>query len=93
MSCHPATPAAATQRSQLSWWESLCERCFTSAAPSVAQALALKDGPTYRELIVDLEAPLAPAFERAVARTLDRDSLTGLIPAETLMPAMMQRFG
>lgn len=47
----------------------------------------------YQTLLRDLDAPMEPAFEREVARTLNRGGNYDLIPAETLMPMMMERFG
>ncbi|PMR74654.1 hypothetical protein C1H69_12385 [Billgrantia endophytica] len=47
----------------------------------------------YSEILQDLETPLEPAFEREVARHLDQGGYRAFVPADTLMPAMLQRFG
>ncbi|MHB0774803.1 DUF6455 family protein [Halomonas sp. WWR20] len=50
-------------------------------------------GDAYRKIVGNLAMPLAPAIEREVARTLNRDVAHSLIPARTLLPVMMQRLG
>lgn len=44
-------------------------------------------------LIEDLSHPLSGPFERAVARALGAECLPGFVPAATLMPTMLTRFG
>lgn len=44
-------------------------------------------------LIDDLTHPLSGPFERAVARALGAERLPGFVPAATLMPTMLTRFG
>ncbi|MBF8222556.1 hypothetical protein [Halomonas sp. 328] len=44
-------------------------------------------------LIDDLEHPLSAPFERAVVRALGAERLPGFVPAATLMPTMLTRFG
>lgn len=48
---------------------------------------------TYRKMIQDADFKLEADFEREVARQLSSGGRWGLIPAETLMPVMMSRFG
>ncbi|MDL0433887.1 hypothetical protein QPM17_22350 [Marinobacter sp. TBZ242] len=47
----------------------------------------------YRKIIQDADFKLEAYFEREVARQLNNGGRWGLIPAETLMPVMMSRFG
>jgi hypothetical protein len=44
-------------------------------------------------LIHDLSRPMNPSLEQALARSLATGEITDFWPAETLMPAMMRRFG
>ncbi|MCE8014422.1 hypothetical protein BZY95_03515 [Billgrantia desiderata SP1] len=48
---------------------------------------------TYRKMIQDADFKLEADFEREVARQLSSGGRWGLIPAETLMPVMMSRYG
>jgi hypothetical protein len=69
------------------------ERLLAACMPQLVQAIRYEAGADYRALIRDLETPLLPEFEREVARHLGCGDERELIPAETLMPAMLQGFG
>ncbi|WP_299233313.1 hypothetical protein [uncultured Halomonas sp.] len=75
------------------WLARLEERLFEASMPQVVQGMRHEANVDFRELVRDLNAPMAPAFEREVSRTLNRGAERDLIPAETLMPEMMVRFG
>ncbi|SFU82016.1 hypothetical protein [Halomonas korlensis] len=81
------------QTERQGWLARLEERLFEASMPRVVQGIRYEDSVDYREMVRNLDTPMAPAFEREVARTLNRGGDLELIPAETLMPAMMQRFG
>ncbi|MEQ5803141.1 hypothetical protein [Halomonas sp. H10-9-1] len=75
------------------WLARLEERLFEASMPQMVQGMRHEANVDFRELVCDLKAPMAPAFEREVARALNRGVVRDLIPAETLMPEMMVRFG
>ncbi|MDN3522915.1 hypothetical protein [Halomonas ramblicola] len=77
----------------VSRWERFCERCYAVSMSRVVRELSLEASESYQALLEDLKAPLAPAFEREVARRLDAGDRGGLTPARTLMPEVMARFG
>ncbi|MDP3535248.1 MAG: hypothetical protein Q8S08_07645 [Halomonas sp.] len=76
-----------------SWWERLTERCYLTSTATLARNVKQEAGASYEALIHDLEKPLEPHFEQAVARQLAAVQPAHFRPAETLMPVMMQRFG
>lgn len=76
-----------------SWWERLTERCYATSTATLARNVKQEAGASYDALINDLERPLEPRFEQAVARQLAAGQPAHFRPAETLMPVMMQRFG
>jgi len=76
-----------------SWWERLTERCYTASTPQLVRDVQHEAGKTYQRLLTDLETPLEPGFEREMARQLGAGQPTSFVPAKTLMPVMMQRFG
>ncbi|MEQ5856871.1 hypothetical protein EBB56_04045 [Halomonas sp. YLB-10] len=47
----------------------------------------------YQKIIQDVNFSLEDKFESEVARRMNNGNYGGLIPANTLMPAMMSRFG
>lgn len=47
----------------------------------------------YQKIIQDVDFELEDNFETEVARHMNNGNYSGLIPATTLMPAMMIRFG
>ncbi len=67
-------------------------RLFDARMPQLVQSMRHEAFSDYRALLHDFDAPMAPSFEREVARTLNQHGERDLIPAKTLMPAMMQRF-
>lgn len=75
------------------WYSRLSEALFDASTPQVVQELRRGAGPTFQAMVGDLNTSMTPAFEREVARTLNRNGSNDLIPAVTLMPAMMERFG
>jgi hypothetical protein len=81
------------QNDRQGWLTELQERIFTASMPQVVQSMRHGANVDFRELVRDLDTPMDPAFEREVARTLDRVGQRDLIPSVTLMPEMMQRFG
>ncbi|QTF92732.1 hypothetical protein [Halomonas sp. BM-2019] len=87
----PAHDTPVTQGS--SWLERFVERCFEASANQMARDIRSEAPSVYEQLIGDLETPLAPPFEAAVAHRLASGDTAGLIPARTLMPEMMVRFG
>ena len=76
-----------------SWYSRLTDVLFDASAPQLVQNMRREAGPIFRSMVRDLNTPMAAAFEREVARTLNRSGSDDLIPAVTLMPAMMERFG
>ncbi|MGM0784436.1 MAG: hypothetical protein ACQEUM_10005 [Pseudomonadota bacterium] len=80
------------QSERQGWLVRLEERLFAASMPQLVQGMRNEAATSYREMVRDLATPMAPAFEREVARTLNRGGGRELIPAETLMPEMMQRF-
>lgn len=76
-----------------SWWGRLTERCYTASTATLAHNIKQQAGASYDALINDLERPLEPRFEQAVARQLAAGQPAHFSPAKTLMPVMMQRFG
>jgi|SRR5690554_4348379 len=78
---------------QYSWYSRLNDLLFDANMPRLVQDMRREAGPTFQSMVRDLNTPMAPAFEREVARTLNRSGSNDLIPAVTLMPAMMERFG
>lgn len=76
-----------------SWWERLTERCYATSTATLARNVKQEAGASYDALINDLESPLEPRFEQAVARQLAAGQTAHFSPARTLMPIMMQRFG
>ena len=81
------------QTERQGWLARLEQRLFEASIPQVVQGIRNEASVDFRELVRDLNAPMAPAFEREVSRTLNRGVASDLIPAVTLMPAMMERFG
>ncbi len=79
--------------SSRSWLQRLGGVFFDASMPRLVQELRREAGPTFQAMVRDLNTPMAPAFEREVARTLNRGGREDLIPVETLMPTMMERFG
>ncbi|EWH00491.1 hypothetical protein [Halomonas sp. BC04] len=79
--------------SRNSWWDRICERTYRATTPRLVREMEQEAPRDYSELLKDLKAPLEPAFEREVARHLDRGGYRAFVPADTLMPAMLQRFG
>lgn len=76
-----------------SWWGRLTERCYTASTATLARNIKQQAGASYDALVNDLERPLEPRFEQAVARQLAAGQPAHFRPANTLMPVMMQRFG
>ncbi|AQU84125.1 MULTISPECIES: hypothetical protein [unclassified Halomonas] len=84
---------ATAQHKDTTWWERLAERCYTASTATLARNVKDQAGATFDALINDLERPLEPRFEQAVARQLAAGQPAHFKPASTLMPVMMQRFG
>lgn len=76
-----------------SWWERLTERCYLTSTATLARDVKQEAGASYDALINDLERPLEPRFEQAVAKQLAAGQPAHFRPASALMPVMMQRFG
>lgn len=76
-----------------SWWERLTERCYLTSTATLARNVKQEAGASYDALINDLERPLEPRFEQAVAKQLAAGQPAHFRPASALMPVMMQRFG
>ncbi|CAH1042928.1 DUF6455 family protein [Halomonas sp. TD01] len=76
-----------------SWWGRLTERCYATSTATLARNVKQEASASYDALINDLERPLEPRFEQAVARQLSASQPAHFRPARTLMPVMMQRFG
>lgn len=76
-----------------SWWERLTERCYLTSTATLARDVKQEAGASYDALINDLERPLEPRFEQAVAKQLEAGQPAHFRPASALMPVMMQRFG
>ena len=75
------------------WWERLTERCYAASTPQLVRDVQHEAGKTYQTLLTDLEGPLEGGFEREMARQLAAGQPASFVPAKTLMPVMMQRFG
>lgn len=76
-----------------SWWTRLSERCYRASAPQLVRDMQHESSGAFDALVKDLEAPLEAGFEREVARQMNQGAYLAFVPAETLMPVMMQRFG
>lgn len=76
-----------------SWWERLTERCYAASTPQLVHDVQHEAGTTYQKLLTDLDYPLERGFEREMARQLGAGQPATFVPAKTLMPVMMQRFG
>ncbi|MGR4066270.1 hypothetical protein [Billgrantia sp. C5P2] len=81
------------QASRNSWWHRLCEGSYRASTRRLVREIETESPQVYSEMLRDLETPLEPAFEREMARHLDRGGFRAFVPAETLMPVMLQRFG
>ncbi|MCE9664681.1 hypothetical protein LY622_14665 [Halomonas sp. M5N1S17] len=79
--------------SRSSWWDRLCERTYRATTPRLVREIEAESPGAYSEMLQDLKMPLEPAFEREVARHIDHGGFRAFVPADTLMPAMLQRFG
>lgn len=78
---------------QHSWYSRLSDLLFDANMPRLVQDMRREAGPTFQTMVRDLDTPMTAAFESEVARTLNSSGKDDLIPAVTLMPAMMERFG
>lgn len=76
-----------------SWWNRLCEGSYRASTRRLVREIEAESPGVYSEMLQDLDTPLEPVFEREVARHLDRGGYRAFVPADTLMPAMLQRFG
>ncbi|QOR37111.1 hypothetical protein HNO52_00285 [Billgrantia diversa] len=76
-----------------SWWNRLCEGSYRASTRRMVREIEAESPQVYSEMLKDLETPLEPTFEREMSRHLDRGGYRAFVPAETLMPAMLQRFG
>lgn len=76
-----------------SWWDRLCEGAYRATTPRLVREMEAESPGAYSEMLKDLKTPMEPAFEREVARHLDRGGYRAFVPADTLMPVMLQRFG
>lgn len=76
-----------------SWWERLGEHCYRVSTPQLVRDMQNEASLTFGELINDLGAPLDATFEREVARQMNQGAYLAFVPAETLLPVMMQRLG
>ncbi|UYG03839.1 hypothetical protein OCT51_00345 [Halomonas sp. LR3S48] len=76
-----------------SWWNRLCEGSYRASTRRLVREIEAESPQVYSEMLRDLETPLEPAFEREMARHLDRGGFRAFVPTETLMPVMLQRFG
>lgn len=76
-----------------SWWERLSERCYAASMPRLVSDVQHEASSTYQALLTDLDRPLESGFEREMARQLAAGQPVAFVPAQTLMPVMMQRFG
>lgn len=81
------------QATKSSWWARLCEGSYRASTPRLVREFEAEAPQVYSDILKDLEMPLEPSFEREMARHLDRGGFRAFVPAETLMPAMLQRFG
>lgn len=81
------------QTSNSSWWERLCEGSYRATTRRLVREIEAESPGVYSEMLQDLATPLEPAFEREMARHLDQGGYRAFKPADTLMPAMLQRFG
>lgn len=85
--------ATAQHKDTTTWWGRLTERCYTASTDTLARSVKDQAGAAFDALVNDLERPLEPRFEQAVARQLAAGQPAYFKPARTLMPMMMQRFG
>ncbi|MCG6656737.1 hypothetical protein HOP52_02970 [Halomonas campisalis] len=79
-----------SQNTRTSTW---LERFFEASASQVAREIRSEAPCVYEQLVGDLQTPLTRPFEAAMAKRLANGDMAGLIPARTLMPEMMARFG
>lgn len=82
-----------SQAAKNTWWNRLCEGSYRASTRRLVRDIEAESPQVYSEMLKDLETPLEPAFEREMARHLDRGGFRAFVPAETLMPTMLQRFG
>src|SRR5690554_4529649 len=87
------TTTPRTDASRQPWWARLSERCYRATTPRLVQDMQHEAAGTYGEMLEDLKTPLDAHFEREMARQLQDGQPFGFVPARTLMPVMMQRFG
>lgn len=87
------TTTPRTDASRQPWWARLSERCYRATTPRLVQDMQHEAAGTYGEMLEDLNTPLDAHFEREMARQLQDGQPFGFVPARTLMPVMMQRFG
>lgn len=81
------------QATRNSWWIRLCESSYRASTRRLVREIEAESPHVYSDMLKDLAMPLEPAFEREMARHLDRGGFRAFVPAETLMPVMLQRFG
>jgi hypothetical protein len=82
-----------SSHSSRSWRQRLGGVLFDASMARLVQEMRREAGTTFQAMVRDLNTPMAPDFEREVARTLNRAGSEDLIPAVTLLPSMMARFG
>ncbi|WP_104205346.1 hypothetical protein [Billgrantia saliphila] len=75
------------------WWSRLCEGSYRASTRRLVREIETEAPQVYSEILQDLETPLESAFERELAQHLDHGGYRAFVPAETLLPAMRQRFG
>ncbi|MGQ4878085.1 hypothetical protein ACOJCM_05875 [Billgrantia sp. LNSP4103-1] len=75
------------------WFQRLGGFLFDASMPRLVYEMRREAAPTYQAMVRDFATPMSPAFEREVARSLNRGGEVDLIPSLTLLPPMMARFG
>ena len=66
---------------------------YKSHLPKLLLDIKCESPDAYQKIIQDADFTLDDSFENEVARHMNNGNYGGLIPAKTLMPAMMSRFG
>ena len=80
------------QAANITWWQRLCEGSYRANTRRLVREFEAESPQVYSDILKDLETPLEPAFEREMARHLDRGGYRAFVPADTLMPVMLERF-
>src|SRR5690554_738823 len=77
----------------LKWYDRLASFCYEASAKRLVSQLRTGAPTVFREMINDLETPIAPEIEAEIAQYLRSPFQHELNPSDTLMPRMMEKHG